>query len=184
MYNPPVRGREYIFYLSLVDAADTTLFKANPTLASGDVKISKDGGAEANLGTLPTVTPASGRHVKVTVSATEMDADNVSIVFHDAAGVEWCDTQVNIQPNATIGGGTCTTGGSTTSVTTSAFAPAPGAANAFAGRVLIFDNNTTTAALRGAAGTVTASTNSSTPTFTIQDALPGTPTTGDTFKIY
>lgn len=93
----PKRGVEYVFYVSLVSQADTKLLKANPTLASGDVKISKDGGTEANLNTLPTITPASGKHVKVTVSATEMTADNISIVFSDAAGAEWCDLEINIQ---------------------------------------------------------------------------------------
>lgn len=99
-YNPPIRGQELILYVSLASQADPRLFQANPTLASGDVKISKDGGAEANLNTLPTVTPASGRHVKVTVSATEMDADNVKVVFSDAAGAEWCDLSLSIQPSS------------------------------------------------------------------------------------
>jgi hypothetical protein len=76
-------------------ATDGT-FQANPTLASGDVKISKDGGSLANLTTLPTVTPASGKLVKVTVSATEMQADNVAIVFSDASGGEWNDLIIDI----------------------------------------------------------------------------------------
>lgn len=99
-YNPPIRGQEYITYVSLVSQANVKTFQSNPTLASGDVKISKDGGAEANLNTLPSVTPASGRHVKVTVSATEMDADNVKIVFSDASGSEWCDYSLTIQPSS------------------------------------------------------------------------------------
>jgi hypothetical protein len=99
-YIPPKRGVEYIFYLSLVSQADTKLLLANPTLAAGDVTISKDGGAFANLATLPTVTPASGYSVKVIVSATEMTADNVLIVFADAAGAQWCGVAINIQTAA------------------------------------------------------------------------------------
>lgn len=95
-YQPPKRGVEYIFYVGLVSQADPKLLKANPTLAAGDVQISKDGGAFANLTTLPTVTPALGKAVKVTVSATEMTSDNATIVFSDAAGAEWCDLIVNI----------------------------------------------------------------------------------------
>lgn len=95
-YQPPKRGVEYIFYVGLVSQADAKLLKANPTLAAGDVQISKDGGAFANLTTLPAVTPASGKAVKVTVSATEMTSDNVTIVFSDAAGAEWCDLIINI----------------------------------------------------------------------------------------
>jgi hypothetical protein len=89
-----------ILYVSLVDQSNTKLFKANPTLASGDCKISLDGGAFANLATLPTVTPAAGRAVKITLSQAETNADNLLIVFSDAAGAEWCDLAVNIQTSA------------------------------------------------------------------------------------
>lgn len=89
------------------------LFQTNPTLAAGDVKIAKDGGAKANLNTLPAVTPAASNDVKVTVSATEMDADNVKIVFSDAAGAEWCDLSVNIQPYGLILAGTVNDAGAT-----------------------------------------------------------------------
>jgi hypothetical protein len=99
-YVPAKRGVEYIFYVSLVSQADTKLFQVNPTLAAGDVTITKDGGAFANLTTLPTVTPAGGKSVKVTVSATEMTADNVLIVFSDAAGAQWCDVAFPIQTAA------------------------------------------------------------------------------------
>jgi hypothetical protein len=99
-YVPAKRAVEYIFYVSLVQQADTKLLQGTPTLAAGDVTISKDGGAFANLTTLPTVTPAAGKSVKVTVSATEMTADNVLIVFSDAAGAQWCDLSINIQTAA------------------------------------------------------------------------------------
>ncbi|NIS51241.1 MAG: hypothetical protein GWN94_09065, partial [Phycisphaerae bacterium] len=59
--------------------------------------MSKDGGSYANLTTLPAVTPASSVSVKVTVSATEMNADNITIAFIDAAGSEWCDLFINLQ---------------------------------------------------------------------------------------
>lgn len=94
----PKNGVEYIFYVALESRATPGTFQANPTLAAGDVKISKDGGAFANLNTLPAVDPASGRGVKVTVSAAEMTCDNVQILFVDAAGAEWYDLQVAIQP--------------------------------------------------------------------------------------
>lgn len=96
--NPPIRGQEYIFYIDLPSQANPKIFQVNPTLAAGDAKVSKDGGATANLGTLPAVTPAGGKSVKVTVSASEMDADNVKIYLSDAAGDEWCDVGINIQP--------------------------------------------------------------------------------------
>jgi hypothetical protein len=98
-YVPAKRATELIFYMGLVSQS-TGQFQANPTLAAGDVKVSKDGGALANLSTLPTVTPAGSKMVKVTLSGTEMTADNVTLVFSDAAGAEWDDCIVNIQTAA------------------------------------------------------------------------------------
>jgi hypothetical protein len=96
-YVPAKRATELIFYIpGLISQANTKVFQTNPTLAAGDVKISKDGGATANLTTLPVVTPAGGASIKVTVSVTEMTADNVTITFRDAAGAEWCDLGINI----------------------------------------------------------------------------------------
>lgn len=97
---PAKRATELIFYVGLVSRASRPQLQANPTLAAGDVQISKDGGAFANLTTLPAVTPASGRAVKVTVSSTEMTADNVVIAFVDAAGAEWDDLFINVQTAA------------------------------------------------------------------------------------
>jgi hypothetical protein len=99
-YVPAKRGTEFIFGISLVSQADVKLLQNNPTLAAGDVTISKDFGAFANLTTLPTVTPAGGDQVKVTVSATEMLSDNMLIVFSDAAGGQWCDAAFSIQTAA------------------------------------------------------------------------------------
>ncbi len=96
-YQPPKRATEYIFYVSLEDQAAAGLFKVNPTLAAGDIQISKDGGAFNNLSALPAVTPAGGRSVKVVLSVAEMTADNVAVVFSDAAGAEWFDKEVNLQ---------------------------------------------------------------------------------------
>jgi len=96
-YQPPKRATEYIFYVSLEDQAAAGLFKVNPTLAAGDIQISKDGGAFGNLSALPVVTPAGGRSVKVVLSVAEMTADNVAVVFSDAAGAEWFDKEVNLQ---------------------------------------------------------------------------------------
>src|SRR3990172_343373 len=87
----------FIFYVGLVSQADTKLLKSSPTLAAGDFKVSIDGGALANLGTLPTVTPASGRMVKITLAQAEINGDNITVVCNDAAGAEWCDLIINIQ---------------------------------------------------------------------------------------
>lgn len=96
-YNPPVKNEDFILYVALQDASDPKSFKSNPTIASGDWKISKDGGALANLGTLPSVEPASSIWVKITLSSTEMNADNVMIQGIDqTATKEWCDFVLSI----------------------------------------------------------------------------------------
>lgn len=99
-YHTPKRATAYKFYIGLVDQSNTKLLKANPTLAAGDVKVSKDGGAFANITTLPSANPAAGAAIMVDLSATEMTADNVVVQFIDAAGAEWCDQMINIQTTA------------------------------------------------------------------------------------
>ena len=43
------KNTAYKFYVGLIDQSNTKLLKANPTIASGDFKVSTDGGAFANL---------------------------------------------------------------------------------------------------------------------------------------
>jgi hypothetical protein len=97
-YVPAKRATEFIFYMGLTSQA-TGLLQNNPTLAAGDFKVSIDGGALANLTTLPTVTPAAGRQIKVTLSSAEMTGDNITVQCVDAAGAEWVDQVINIQPS-------------------------------------------------------------------------------------
>lgn len=82
----------------------------------------------------------------------------------------------------TIGRGVCTTGGSATSVVSFSFSPAGAVADQFKGRVIIFDGDTLTAALRGQAATITASSNSPTPVFTVV-AMTTAPVFGDSFVV-
>jgi hypothetical protein len=78
--------------------------------------------------------------------------------------------------------GTATTGGTTTSIPTSAMSPATSVADQLKGRIVIFDHDTTTAALRGQATDITASSASATPTLTVT-ALTTAPASGDTFTV-
>lgn len=95
-YVPAKVSTQFVFFVSLVSQANTKLMQVNPTIAAGDFKVSIDGGALANLGTLPTVTPAAGSMVKITLSTTEMAGANATVVCSDAAGAEWCDLTINI----------------------------------------------------------------------------------------
>lgn len=100
-YNPPTRGEDFIFFVPLADMNAAGSYKASPTIASGDFKVSKDGGALANLNTLPSVSPAASIWVMVTLSATEMTADNVSVQAIDQTSPkEWADFAVNIVTSA------------------------------------------------------------------------------------
>ena len=96
-YVPAKKNTAYITYVGLVSKANASVLQANPTLAVGDVKVAIDDGAPANLATLPAVDADFTKRVKVSLSAAEMNGDNISIIFSDAAGDEWCDLIVNIQ---------------------------------------------------------------------------------------
>jgi hypothetical protein len=99
-YVPAKKNTAFIFYVGLYQQADTRLLKANPTLAAADFNVSTDGGALGALATTPTVTPASGRMVKISLSSGEMNGDNITVVCSDSAGAEWCDLIINIQTAA------------------------------------------------------------------------------------
>ncbi len=87
----------YTFYVGLVSQADTMLLQANPTLAEDDVKIAIDEGDPANLATLPVVDANFTKRIIVVLSQAEINGDNVTLIFSDAVGAEWCDLEINIQ---------------------------------------------------------------------------------------
>ena len=97
-------GEVYVLTGLQLKDRTTGQFKVAPTLAAGDFKIEKDGGAAANLATLPTVTPAGGSSVSVSFSATEVQAKQIVLRASDQAGAEWDDTAVYLltvgNPNA------------------------------------------------------------------------------------
>ena len=81
-----------------------------------------------------------------------------------------------------IGAGTVSTGSTTTSIVTSALTPAGAVADQFKGRIITFDNATTTVGLRGQATDIVTNTSAATPTFTVS-ALTTAPVSGDIFVI-
>lgn len=104
-YAPPVKAEDWIARIGLSDLATPGSFKISPTLAAGDAKIAKDGGALNNLATLPAIDPAASAGVKVTLSGSasgEMDANLVCVQLIDQTSPkEWCDWAICI---ATVGG--------------------------------------------------------------------------------
>lgn len=99
-YVPAKKGVEFIFYVGLESVATAGAFQSNPTIASGDCKVSIDGGTLTNLATLPTVAPSSSKLVKITLSSSEMNGDNITVIWSDAAGGETKDLIINIQTAA------------------------------------------------------------------------------------
>ena len=85
-----LKGVACIVHTGLVSQA-TGNVQTNPTIAEGDFRISKYGGTLVNLATLPAVTPAGGKIVRISLSADEKNADRVNIVGSDQAGAEWYD---------------------------------------------------------------------------------------------
>jgi hypothetical protein len=85
---PAVKNSAYVFRCVLFAQSDNQI-KSNPSLSSGDWKVSIDGGAFANLATLPDVDPDSSVQVKVSLSADEMNGDEIMVTAIDAAGAEW-----------------------------------------------------------------------------------------------
>jgi len=90
----PVRGVAYTFTIAVIDSADSTSFKASPTIAAGDFQVSTDGATFANLSTLPVVTPSGSIAILITLSASEMTGDKIVVQGIDAAGAEWDDIMI------------------------------------------------------------------------------------------
>ena len=92
----PVINTAYTFSVALADVSDPSSFKVSPTIAAGDFQTSLDGGAYANLATLPVVTPSGSVSVLVSLSADEMNGAKVNVLAKDVSGAEWQDLLMTI----------------------------------------------------------------------------------------
>ncbi len=103
---PEVKGQAYQTAVVLQDFANPGNFRANPTLAAGDVTVDIDGGGFVNLLTLPTVTPAAGVRVSVVLAAAEMNGDIITVRFKDQTSPqEWAELVLVILTTAAASGG-------------------------------------------------------------------------------
>jgi hypothetical protein len=76
------------FDAPLVDSASPPDYKSSATLAAGDVKVIKDGGAPVNITSLPTEISTTGVY-RFSLTASEMNATTIAVVCVDASGSEW-----------------------------------------------------------------------------------------------
>jgi hypothetical protein len=197
----PIKGTAYRVTFPILDA-DGDLVPSATGLANvliKDTTVTTAAGTVTQLGT-------SGMYF-LDLTGTEMTADTIVILITTTSSgakttpivlypQEAGDIKVDVQSfngdatgagniaftTAAIGRGTVGGGSSLTSIVTSAFVPTLATADQLKGRIITFDVNTTTAALRGQATDITASTTGSTPTFTVT-SLVGSIGSGDTFSV-
>lgn len=99
--NPPKSGVAKTYYVQLRSASDNLTNLTNPTIAAGDFKVSIDDGAEANLTTLPSVSPASSGWVKISLTIAEFTGDTIKIRWVDQTDPkEWADGAVSFPTTA------------------------------------------------------------------------------------
>ena len=98
-YEPPKKNSPYVFYTGLRSRSSSYALQDNPSIGPFDVGVQLDDGSLMPLATTPT---ASGKRVKVSLSAAEMNADNVTVIFSQVTLSEWCDQLINIQTTIDI----------------------------------------------------------------------------------
>ena len=180
---------------------------ADWTPATGDVKVSTDGGAAANITTLPTaVAMGNTAYWEFQLSASELSCKTLVVTVADSATKAVEDQAFVVEtfgnasamypsdPTAdTVDAenrfltavktnvlGTIGTGSTTTSLVTSSLDPSASATDQYKGRIVLFTKDTTSANLRGQGTDITASTSGGVLTVS---ALSHAPVSGDTFVI-
>jgi len=91
------RNQAAVFSVAFEDPADPDTLFPNPPLAAGDIRISINGGAFANPATPAAVLPAAGPAVVITLSAAEMNGENIVILCEDQDAPEiWVPLVITI----------------------------------------------------------------------------------------
>lgn len=139
------------------------------------------GAIKAKTDNLP-ASPAATGDIPSAASIADAVLDEALSGHSTAGSLGKAISDSDLRGSRTVIRGTVDSGASTTSIPTSAFSPAGASADQFKGRIVVFDNDTATAALRGEATDITASSNSATPTLTVT-ALSATPAAGDSFSV-
>ncbi len=166
--NPTTPAKFSTLVIDSAGLVDANMVKMGPT-GSGTAQAARD------IGTSVLISSGTGTG-QLSVSSGVIAADVTKLNSDATAAANIAKTTRAIVR--------CTASGtpSSTSIPTSACTPAGAAADQFKGRIITFDADTITTALKGQSTDITASTNSSTPTFTVT-ALTTNPVSGDTFSI-
>lgn len=154
-------------------------YLANPTLAAGDVKLSKDGGAFTNLGTLPDAEPNSGKAIRVILADTETECTFGVIDFIDQTSPkEWEDQRVIFMTELARGAiaGTVVADGSNTATTFDIGSTA--ADDVFNDRLLVFTTGTLAGQIRKVTDFIAA-----TDFIVVGTAFTAAPSAGDKFVL-
>ena len=93
----PRVNQPFSFSIGLVDKANRPEFLVNPTILSGDFKVSVDGSGPTNLTNLPVVNPAGSRMVEISLVAAEMNG-TIIVVEGISSGATFDDVLITILP--------------------------------------------------------------------------------------
>lgn len=174
-----IRAKTDQLTFTTANRVDSTTQAGVSTLDAAAVRTAVGLGS-ANLDTQLGVISASGTAIKaktdqMTFTLAGLQDVNLSAVNANPSGLAGFSRAV-----MGIALGTVTTGATTTSIPTSSLTPAASVADQFKGRIMVFDRNTATAALRSQATDITANTSGGTFTVT---ALTTAPSAGDIFSV-
>lgn len=160
------------------------IWKNDSTLITGaaglDSEVSKDAGTFADCTNEATEIATSSGIYYLDLTASEMDAQTVSVIVKSSTSGAVTTVLVLYPEKKLQVDGVVDSGSSTTSIVTSSLNPAAAVTDQFKGRVVIFDQDTATANLRGQGTNITGSSSGGVLTVT---ALSDAPTSGDTFTI-
>lgn len=171
-------GAGVTFLCPIIKAGVTDFaVSADWTPVTGDVKVSKDEGSVANIGTLPAIVGGTGGALwKFTLSATEMEAKHLDIQVVDSATKAVEDQAIHIE-SLVIVEGAAETGTLSTAVMTTDLAEVTD--NHYSGRVGIFEDGV----LDGQAFVVDSYLGS-TGQITFKTAITEAPLNGQKFRLY
>lgn len=95
---PAVKGEIFYLQVMLTSQADTDIFKVDPTIVAGDLKVSTDYAGLVNVDGY--FTTLGSAEVRIQLSPAQMNGDIIGVYCHDQAGAEWQDLYVEIRTDS------------------------------------------------------------------------------------